>query len=87
MDPFDILSALKDMQQSWKDRPLELARRQADLALKLQEATLEELKEFLSVGKSETGSEPGRPDVLDALKSAARSPGGTTPSTRAGSGS
>jgi len=70
MDPFDILSALKDMQQSWKDRPLELARRQADLALKLQEATLEELKEFLSVGKSETGSEPGRPDVLDALKSA-----------------
>jgi hypothetical protein len=39
MDPFDIFSALKDVQQSWKDRPLELARRQTDLALQLQEAT------------------------------------------------
>ena len=26
MDPFDIFSALLDVQQSWKDRPLERAR-------------------------------------------------------------
>jgi len=70
MDPFDILSALKDVQQSWMDRPQEMVRRQAQLALQLQEATLEELKSFLRAGKSETGEETGQPDFLDALRSA-----------------
>lgn len=70
MDPFDILSALKDAQQSWKDRPLELGRRQAQLVLQLQEAALEELKDFLRLGKSEKGEETGKPDFLDALRSA-----------------
>ncbi len=70
MDPFDILSALQDVQQCWRDRPLELARRQADLALQLQEATLEELKDSLHLGKSETAEQTGKPDFLDALKSA-----------------
>ena len=42
MDLFGIFSAMMDVQRSWEDRPLELARMQADLLLKLQEATTEE---------------------------------------------
>jgi polyhydroxyalkanoate synthase len=72
MDPFNILSALQDVQQSWRERPLELARRQAQLALQLQEATLEELKDFLHIGKPDPGEEPGQPDFLDALRSVGR---------------
>ena len=42
MDIFGIFSAMMDVQRSWVERPLELARMQADLLVKLQEATTEE---------------------------------------------
>ena len=50
MDLFGIFSAMMDVQRSWEDRPLELARKQTDLLLKLQEATTEELRELLVSG-------------------------------------
>jgi len=68
MDPFDIFSALKDVEQCWRDRPLELAGRQADLALQLQEATLEEMGNLTGFGKTQAGEETRKPDFLEALK-------------------
>ncbi len=68
MDPFDILSALQDVQRCWRERPLELARRQAELALQLQEATLEAMRTWIGPGNPEAGGETRTPDVLESLK-------------------
>jgi polyhydroxyalkanoate synthase len=70
MDLFGVFSALTDVQHAWQDRPLELARKQATLSLKLQEATMEALKQCLGIG--EAVPEPRKPDFFDTLKSGAQ---------------
>jgi polyhydroxyalkanoate synthase len=72
MDLFGIFSAMMDVKRSWEEHPLELARKQADLLLKLQEATTEELRELLSSGDAASGEASRSPDFLEALKSGAQ---------------
>jgi polyhydroxyalkanoate synthase len=69
MDLFGIFSATMDVQRCWEEHPLELSRKQADLLLKLQEATTEELRQLLVPGDSPPGEKPRSPDFLEALKS------------------
>jgi polyhydroxyalkanoate synthase len=69
MDIFGIFSAVMDVQRSWVERPLELARKQADLLVKLQEATTEETRQLLLPGDPAPGEEPRPTDFLEALKS------------------
>jgi poly[(R)-3-hydroxyalkanoate] polymerase subunit PhaC len=72
MDFFGIFSAMMEVQRSWEEHPRELARKQADLLLKLQEATTEELRQFLVPGEPAPGEEPRSPGFLEALKSGAQ---------------
>jgi polyhydroxyalkanoate synthase len=72
MDPFGIYSAMMDVFRSWEGYPLELARKQADLLLRLQEATTEELRQLLVSEDSADGQEPRRVDFFDVLKSRAQ---------------
>ena len=72
MDLFGIFSAMMDVQRSWEDRPLELARKQTDLLLKLQEATTEELRELLISGDAAPDPKPRPTEFLDVLKSGAQ---------------
>jgi polyhydroxyalkanoate synthase len=69
MDIFGIFSAVMDVQRSWVERPLELARMQADLLVKLQEATTEETRQLLLPGDPAPGEKPRPTDFLEALKS------------------
>lgn len=72
VDPFGIYSAMMDLCRAWERYPWELARMQADLMLKLQEATTEELRRLLTSEEPADGGEPRRADFFDMLKSGAQ---------------
>jgi polyhydroxyalkanoate synthase len=72
VDPFGIYSGMMDVFRSWEQYPLELARKQAELLSKLQEATTEELRQLLVSEDPVDGQEPRQVDFFDILKSGAQ---------------
>jgi polyhydroxyalkanoate synthase len=72
MDLFGIFSAMMDVQRSWEEHPKELARKEADLLLRLQEATADEMRQLLVPGDPAPGGESRSLDFLETLKSGAQ---------------
>ena len=70
MDPFGIIDTMMDVVRSWEEHPHELAQRQRELLLKLQEATLEEMRQHLGAG--EESARARTPDLFSTLRSGAQ---------------